>query len=145
MKQKKRNLPTKEVPKKSFPWKRAGFLLLVTAVLLAFHVVAVEMAVFGRIVSIVVFWTYYAALAILGAFYIIYNRGFTRDSLRPEDLPEDWSEEEKTEFFRSRDERKQKSRIVLTILFALIVTFIYEMVVLFFGDAILSALKGAVS
>jgi hypothetical protein len=100
------------------------------------------MAVFGSVVSIVVFWLYYGALAILGAFYIIYNRAFTRDSIRPEDLPEDWTEEEKTEFFASRDERKKKSRAVLTVLFALIVVFVYEMIVLFFGDAILSAFGG---
>ena len=142
MKQTKKSLPAEQKPKKPYPWKRLLLLLLTTAVLLAIHLVAVEMAVFGSVVSIVVFWLYYGALAILGAFYIIYNRAFTRDSIRPEDLPEDWTEEEKTEFFASRDERKEKSRAVLTVLFALIVVFVYEMIVLFFGDAILSAFGG---
>ena len=140
MKQTQRNLP--EQPKKPYPWGRLLFLLPVTAVLLAIHIVAVEMAVFGSVISIVVFWVYYGALAILGAFYVIYNRAFTRDNIRPEDLPEDWSEEQKNEFFASRDERKKKSRVVLTVLFALIVVFVYEMIVLFFGDAILSAFGG---
>ena len=143
MKRSDKPAPAEKKQKKPFPVKRLLFLLLVTAVLLAVHIVAVEMAVFGPVVSIVVFWTYYAALAALSAFYVIYNRGFTRDSLRPEDLPEDWSEEKKTEFFKSRDERKQKSRPILTLIFALIVTFVYEMVVLFFGDAIIGFFGGA--
>jgi hypothetical protein len=142
MKQTKKSLPQEKKPKKPYPWKRLLFLLLITAVLLAVHIVAVEMAVFGSVVSIVVFWLYYGALAALGAFYIIYNRAFTRDNIRPEELPEDWSEEKKREFFASRDERKLRSRPVLTVLFALIVVFIYEMIVLFFGDAILSAFGG---
>lgn len=80
------------------------------------------------------FWLYYIALAAVGLAYIIYNRGFSRDKLTAADLPLSWSEEKKAEFIAERDERKRKSKWLLTILFPLCLTIFFDVMYLFFGE-----------
>lgn len=86
------------------------------------------------------FWLYYIALAAVSLGYVIYNRGFSRDKLTYAELPNDWSEEQKKEFLRSRDERKKKSKWLLTLLFPLVLTVFFDIIYLFFSDAIIAAL-----
>ena len=122
--------------KNPFPLKRALLLLSMTVLFLTVHIVTVEAAVLGQAVSIAVFWLYYAATFVVAAVYVIYNRGFVIDSLTKSALSDSYTEEEKEAYLRSINERKQKSAWLLTVLFALLITLLYEIISLFFGDTI---------
>ena len=88
-------------------------------------------------------WTFlvmllYAALAVgFVLAYLIYNRFLYRKGVTPEQLPEDWSEERKSEFLADGDRRLKKSRWMMLIIFPLIVTFLYDAIDLFLLDMLL--------
>lgn len=86
-----------------------------------------------------IFWLYYGALAALAIGYVVYNRGFSRDKLTAADLPCDWSDEQKTAFLTERDDRKRRSKWMLTLLVPLCLTVLFDVIYLFFGDAIRQA------
>lgn len=63
--------------------------------------------------------------------YLIYNRGMTRRGVTPEMLPEDWSDEQKTEFIEDGIRRQKKSRWMIFPIFALLFTFAIDAMELF--------------
>ena len=77
------------------------------------------------------FWIYYLGTAVYGialiglfvGFFVL--NGYTFDKKLPErgDLPDSWSEEEKTEFLAKLPEQKEKAKNLLLFLFPLIITF----------------------
>lgn len=66
--------------------------------------------------------------------YLIYNRFLYRKGLTPEDLPADWSEEQKTAFIDDGVRRLEKSKWLMTIIFPLALTFFIDAVDLFIFD-----------
>ena len=80
------------------------------------------------------YWIYYAALALSGAGYVLYNRGFSRDRVSRNELPHTWSETEKDEFFADAERRKKRSRPLLILAISLLLVFLYDTVEIFFGD-----------
>jgi hypothetical protein len=75
-----------------------------------------------------------ALYALIGAgfliAYIIYNRGFTRDHITPEMLPDTMSEHEKLTFIQSGVERKRKSKWMIVVLFAAFVPLAIDFLIL---------------
>ena len=63
--------------------------------------------------------------------YLIYNRGMTRRGVTPEMLPDDWSEEQKTEFIEDGIRRQKKSRWMILPIFAFLFTFAIDAMELF--------------
>ncbi len=106
-------------------------LILNTAVILISYFILVNMFQYA-------FLFYYGALAILALTYVIYNRGFAADRVTPEMFPPDTSLVKIQEFFEKRDRRKQASKWMLTLIIPLVFTFLIDVIILFFGDAILS-------
>ena len=88
-----------------------------------------------------IFWLYYGALAASALAYVIYNRGFAADKLTYSSLPKDWSEEKKHSFLMQRDEKKKKSKWLLTIIFPLCLTVFFDIIYLYFGETIVSTLQ----
>ena len=80
-----------------------------------------------------IFIVYGVALAVISITYIVYNRGFSREKITPDMLSDKMSAEEKVEFFKSRDERKRKSEWMLTVIIPLVVTFLVDMLLLYWG------------
>lgn len=74
---------------------------------------------------------YGVVFAVLTIAYVVYNRGFSRDGVTREMLPDTMSEEEKSEFFTDRDRRKKKSKWMLTVIIPLIFTLMLDTIVLF--------------
>ena len=66
--------------------------------------------------------------------YVIYNRFFYRKGLTHEQLPSDWSAEQKIAFLADGERRLEKSKWMLLIIFPLIVTFLIDAVDLFILD-----------
>lgn len=111
--------------------------------------IAVTMVVFGlyRFLLTRIYFEYVlivymtvATISILG--YVIYNRGFSRQGLTPEMLPDDMSKQEKEDFIEDGKRRLKRSRPLLIICFAFAFTFIFdviELVVLpFFKEMLVS-------
>ena len=79
------------------------------------------------------FWVYYGLLAASACFYVFYNRGFSREKYTMDTLPPDWTYERKKEFLDSRDRRKKQSKWLLTVIFPLCITVLFDMIGLYFG------------
>ena len=65
-----------------------------------------------------------AAASIVG--YVIYNRGFSRNGVTYEMLPDEWSEEEKNAFLNDTKLRAKRSYWLLIVAFAFLFTFAYD-------------------
>ena len=113
-------------------------ILLIVNTLLAFLVYRVPLSyaaltdeTFGAFVVMVVY------LALLLGFvlaYLIYNRFLYRKGLSPEQLPSEWSAEQKVAFIEDGERRLRRSKWMLTIIFPLLVTFLIDAVDLFLID-----------
>lgn len=68
--------------------------------------------------------------------YFIYNRGMTRRNITPDMLPDEWSEEQKNAYIMDGVERMQRSKWMLTIIFPLVLTFLFDSIELFWGDTL---------
>lgn len=66
--------------------------------------------------------------------YLIYNRFLYRKGVTRDELPDDWSEEEKTAFIEDGERRLQKSKWLMLIIFPLIFTFLMDAIDLFIID-----------
>jgi hypothetical protein len=84
--------------------------------------------------AFVIMVTYLALLLGFALAYLIYNRFFYRKDLTPEQLPDTWSAAQKTAFLADGELRLEKSKWMLTIIFPLVVTFLFDAVELFIID-----------
>ena len=130
----------KEGQGKPFPWRLAALLAVNTLLLFGFYCFFVM-----RLDINWIFWVYYGLLAVSSLAYVIINRGFALDSLSHSSLSNEWSEEKKTAFLAARDERKRKSKWLLTIIFPLCLTVLFDIIYLFFGESIVKALYTVMS
>ena len=74
--------------------------------------------------------------------YIIYNRGFTRDNITPEMLPDTMSEQQKEAFIQSGKDRKRKSKWMIIVIFALFLPLAVDFIVLVAVPTLLSSMLG---
>ena len=88
----------------------------------------------------VVMWLYFALLIGFAAAYVIYNQGFFRNNLTPEQLPSSMSDEEKQAFIDEGKRRSEKSKWMITIIFPLVMTFIIDIVILFMPEPLIEML-----
>ena len=133
----RRFFPEKNGTGKPFPTKLVLVLLLNTVVLFGVYCLLVMKWNINWI-----FWVYYGLTAATSLAYLLYNRAFSREKLTADMLPSDWSYEKKTAFLADRDERKRKSKWLLTLIFPLCLTIFFDIIYLFWGDY-LSSLFGS--
>ena len=84
------------------------------------------------------FWVYFGILLTAALGYVLYNRAFSDASCTYATLPHDWSHEKRVEFLAARDERKKRSKWLLTLIFPLSLTLMFDIIFLFFGDSLIS-------
>ena len=77
---------------------------------------------------------YLALLLGFGLAYLIYIRFFYRKGILSEQLPDDWSAEQKCSFIEDGKRRLQRSKWMLTIIFPLLFTFLFDTFDLFIID-----------
>ncbi len=82
------------------------------------------------------FWVYLCVLLTAALGYVLYNRAFSDASCTYFSLPSDWSDEKKKAFLFARDERKRRSKWLLTVIFPLCLTLMFDVIYLFFGDTL---------
>ncbi len=109
-------------------------LSLAVGMILGLYRIAMNFAWFE-----ILFWGYLVLATVLILVFVIYNRGFSRKNITPDMLPEEWSEEEKSEFLADGERRLSRSRWMLIPIFAFLITFavdLLELVVIpFFSGA----------
>ena len=75
---------------------------------------------------------YIAIAAALGIWFVFYNRGFSRRNVTPDMLPDAMTEEEKQAWIEDGRTRFRRSRWVLTVILPIILTFLLDLLYLFF-------------
>ena len=73
---------------------------------------------------------YLAASAVLGLYFVIYNKGFTRRGVTPEMLPATMSAAEKQAFIEDGERRMEKSRWVLTFLVPMLLSLCVDLLIM---------------
>lgn len=132
MKKKKRRQEESErynIPKK-FNFKLLLILLFNTVIIFTIYRVGVYFEFKPML------WIYFGATLALSLGYIIYNRGLSRRNITHDMLPESWSAVQKQQFLDEDKKWKDKSKWMLTLLFPFIITFMFEVIDLFFIDYI---------
>lgn len=105
------------------------------AVLLGSSVVAVVIyRVAANYMLTWMFWVYFAALLVVSLVYVFYNRGFSRWSIKPDMLPQNWSDEEKAKFFDDSNRWKRQSAWMLYVAFPLVVTFVVDYILIIWEE-----------
>ena len=102
------------------------YLLANTALLIALYYAIPALTRFSYMPQI-----YLMVGAVLGIYYVVYNRGFAGKGVTPDQLPDTMTLEEKQKFIDDSRERMQKSRWVLTVLIPILVTYMIDMFYLF--------------
>ena len=100
--------------------KRALMLVGTTVLFLSTYIICVGTF---PVATLTVFT---AALAVFSIAYVVYNRGFSRKNVKMEDLPMEWSIEEKHEFIADGRRRLEKSSWMLLVIIPLIMVYAYE-------------------
>lgn len=84
--------------------------------------------------SFVVMVVYLALLLGFVLAYLIYNRFLYRKGVTHEQLPDEWSAEQKIAFIEDGERRLQRSKWMITVIFPLVFTFMIDAVDLFLID-----------
>ena len=116
---------------------RLIILILVSAALFAVYRVAM---ILPHPVFPIVLTTYVVAFTAVIVAYLIYNRCMVRRNVTVEMLPDDWSDEKKTEYVEDGKRRLKRSSWMLMLILAFTFTFVFEMFELYvlpFLDSIL--------
>ncbi len=79
----------------------------------------------------IVMWSYMIILTVLIVVYIVYNRGFSRKGVTEDMLPEDWDIERKQSFVQSGKDRMERSKWMLMLIIAFLVTLLADAIELF--------------
>ncbi|NLK39428.1 MAG: hypothetical protein GX303_04160 [Clostridiales bacterium] len=124
----KNNNEREIIGKKKFNYKLLLILIFNTIIIFSIYRLGVMMEYEP------ILWIYFAAALLFSLAYIIYNRGLSRRNITPDMLPDTWSPIQKQKFFDEDKKWKEKSKWMLTILFPLIITFMYELLDLFFFE-----------
>ncbi len=110
---------------RNFLW-RFVITLVLSLALLAFYYISLNFSFFPFVM-----WGYMLALAGLTLTYIIYNRGMSRKGITEDMLPDEWDADKKREFIESGINRLKRSRWMLMLIIAFLVTFAVEAITLF--------------
>lgn len=105
----------------------ASTLIYFTLIELSKHM---ESLITAQVLGIGVMVLYAVAGAAFLFTYIIYNRGFTRDNITPDMLPDTMNEQQKEEFIQNGKDRKRKSKWMIIVIFALFVPLAVDFIVL---------------
>ena len=114
---------------KAFNWRLLLIVVLNTIIIFGFYRLMLNFLYFEFVMG-----AYLVATAGFVFTYVIYNRGFSRRNLTREMLPEEWSEEQKVAYVADGERRLQKSKWMLTVIFPLILTFMFDFIELYWGD-----------
>ncbi|MBE6538178.1 MAG: hypothetical protein E7671_01775 [Ruminococcaceae bacterium] len=126
-----------EGAQKKFDFGMLLLLVLNTAVIFGFYRYMLSTPYFLPVLVI-----YMVAFAAFLLTYIIYNRGFTRNGVTVDMLPDSMTNEEKVDFIEDAVRRKRKSKWMLTLIFPFVFTFGFDALSWIIPENIISVFKG---
>lgn len=97
-------------------------LILITAVIFAVYRISIEYPIIVFLMP-----AYYIVLTVLIVVYIIYNRGFARKNMTVDMLPDEWSDDEKTEFIEDGKRRIKRSSWMLMLIMGFGFTLFFDL------------------
>ena len=97
-------------------------LILITAVIFAVYRISIEYPIIVFLMP-----AYYIVLTVLIVVYIIYNRGFARKNMTVDMLPDEWSDDEKTEFIEDGKRRIKRSSWMLMLIMGFGFTLLFDL------------------
>ena len=119
-----------EMPSQKKQSRKKLFWAVITAVIsltvLTVYRVCLNFSIFPYVM-----WGYMVVLTALVVVYIVYNRGFTRRGIEVDMLPDDWSEERRIQFVEDGKRRLARSKWMLMLIIAFLVTFLFDALELF--------------
>ena len=101
------------------------------ALLLVGNSILFSVAYFALATIFPIYIVYLAVGAVMTLIFVIYNRGFVGKGLKPDQLPDTMSPEEKQQFIDDCAARLHKSRWMITVIFPIILAFCLDMMYLF--------------
>lgn len=114
---------------RAFNWKLALIVAVNTIIIFGFYRLMLNFYYFEFVMG-----GYLVLTAVIVFAYFIYNRGMVRRNVTRDMLPEEWSEEQKDAYIADGETRLRKSKWMLTIIFPLVLTFLFDGIELFWGD-----------
>ena len=127
---KKKNMPKKEMRDISPDTKKRVALLIANTMILTFIYFG-TMGLNQPVLSFIVTAGYWAVFGCFLVVYIIYNRGFTRKGITEEMLPDSWSAEKKAEYIADGAKRQQSSKWMLSVIIPLMIPIAFDAIALF--------------
>lgn len=127
---KKKNMPKKEMPDISPDTKKRVALLIANTLILTFIYFG-TMGLDQPVLSFIVTAGYWAVFGCFLVVYLIYNRGFTRKGITEEMLPDSWSAEKKAEYIADGAKRQQNSKWMLSVIIPLMIPIAFDAIALF--------------
>lgn len=115
----------KNNPKKP---SRSDVALLVALVLLSVIVFGFYRFLMNYYYFEIVLIAYMAIETVFVIVYVLYNRGFSRRGVTADMLPEGWSEEKKEKFIADGKRRMHRSRWMLVVIIAFLITFAIDII-----------------
>ncbi len=101
------------------------------ALLLAGNSILFSVAYFALAPYFPIYIVYLAVGAVMAFIFVIYNRGFVGKDLKPEQMNDAMSLEEKQKFLDDCAARLHRSRWMITVIFPIILAFCLDMMYLF--------------
>ena len=122
-------------------FKKSSLIYLISLVLLS----AIVFAIYRFMIYLCFFEaaliSYMAIETVFVLVYVIYNRGFSRRGITVEMLPQSWSDEKKEEFIASGVRRFEKSKWMLVVILAFLLTFLIDMIELWIVPFLLDVIS----
>ena len=106
-----------------------------------FIVLFVLYLIFVRLSATVTFTVYSVLFAGFSFTYVIYNRGFSRNKVTLDMLPDEWPPEKKTDFIEDAKRRLERSKWMLTVIMPLIGIYAYELIDIFVVPTVVKFLQ----
>ena len=108
--------------------RKSDIALLIALVLLSVIVFGFYRFLMNYYYFEIVLIAYMAIETVFIIVYVLYNRGFSRRGVTTEMLPETWSEEKKEEFISNGARRMRRSRWMLVVIIAFLITFAIDII-----------------
>lgn len=109
-------------------FKKSSWIYLILLILLSAIVFAVYRFMIYYCFFEAALISYMAIETVFVLAYVIYNRGFSRRGVTAEMLPESWSDEKKEKFIENGVKRFEKSKWMLIVILAFLLTFLIDMI-----------------
>lgn len=108
-------------------------LLLSIALFIVFFIIYQVFVYFELIIGM---WLYLIASCLLLIAFVFVNRGFSIVTTKEEDLPSEWSKEEKSSYLEDENRRHKIAKKIMLFLMPIAITLILDIINIFFFDNI---------